>query len=82
MEAVFTKIKGWRVLIKVCWEAKATGLEKCICGCKPHRAGARAGTEITSYSKQDKSWPCHHPLHTMTRVSTSKLHTTTIPKKL
>lgn len=74
--------QGLSLLDKVFGEAKATELEKCIRHCKSQGAGAEAGIEIISNSNHDKFWPCLHPWHPVTRVSTCMLHKTRITKKL
>ena len=58
-----------RERIKVCWEAKVTGLAKCVCDYQSHRAGAKAGVQMITITNHDKPWPCLHFSHTETVVS-------------
>lgn len=58
-----------RERIKVCWEAKVTGLEKCAGGSWSHRAGVRAASQVITITNHNKLWPCVHSLHTETVVS-------------
>lgn len=53
-------------------EAKATGLQKCVCGDKSLRAGAKAGIQIKAGRNHDKARPHLQPSHTVTVLSTRK----------